>query len=199
MFSTSSLATSVLLLKGFYLSRFQVRDTDKTGESVLFTLDDLATTSIYPDMPVEILDLDSFTNFTKGTRKPQKLSNKNQQPLSNTPPGFFSPVPITCLLLPCMYCSDSSLFLLHSEPLPAPPVKTLAPAISPPPAIVSQAPATSPSAIDLSAEDPKQAASLDAQTTLQPPAPSDPLPHAEGTQKCIFFHRIVIHSCLNSL
>jgi hypothetical protein len=61
---------------------------DETGEPVLFTLDDLAS-SVYPDMPVELLNLDSFTNFTKGTRKSQKLPNNKKQIPSNTPSGFF--------------------------------------------------------------------------------------------------------------
>ena len=70
---------------------------DETGEPVLFTLDDLAS-SVYPDMPVELLNLDSFTNFTKGTRKSQKLPNNKKQILSNTPSGFFIfSIPISCL------------------------------------------------------------------------------------------------------
>ena len=50
-------------------SHLQVRDTDKTGEAVPFTIDDLAQ-SVYPDMLMEVKPLDTFSGFTKGFWKP---------------------------------------------------------------------------------------------------------------------------------
>ena len=101
---------------------------DETGEPVLFTLDDLAS-SVYPDMPVELLNLDSFTNFTKGTRKSQKLPNNKKQVPSNTPSGFlFFPFQFHAFFLPCIKYSYSSPLFVNSDTVPAPSDITPAPA-----------------------------------------------------------------------
>ena len=159
---------------------------DETGEPVLFTLDDLAS-SVYPDMPVELLNLDSFTNFTKGTRKSQKLPNNKKQIPSNTPSGFFIfSIPISCLFLPCIKYSYSSPLFVHSDTVPAPSDITPAPARPAPPAQLSQAEASSPSPVLISVQNAKESPAVDTQTTSKPSAPLVTQPHTESTQECDF-------------
>ena len=57
-----------------------------------FTVDDLAS-SVYADMPVELLPLSSFSGFVKGVRKPQKHAKSDAAPQTTMTPAGTTQLP----------------------------------------------------------------------------------------------------------